>query len=228
MRHPLRLGSLVLAILLVGSVHVEAGPWDWIDELDGPGPSRGRGKPSNFMANIFCSGTERQPFRLPSPFRIDPLTKQRISETHSCLFFDFRRFGAPEDDRFYPVNFYIAEVGPSVRLHPAVELGAGFGWLRFNSRNPITNREFEGSRLTISFPRLVLKPLAVLPHARFQDNPGWGFLQMYYRATIISNELTHDDFASKPGTRFSRSHQRVQSMGFIIDVTSAYHLIREW
>ena len=52
MTRAVRLLGLVLVVLLSGAVRSEANIWDWIEALDGPGPSRSRG---NLMANIFCS-----------------------------------------------------------------------------------------------------------------------------------------------------------------------------
>lgn len=216
MKPALRLGCLVLAMFLIGSARAEADIWDWLSELNGPGPSHSRG---NVMINIFCSDSEKKgtfarAFQIPK----DP-------KVGTCFFFDTRRFRAEEDARFYRVDSSVTEFGTSVRLHAAVELGAGIGWMRFNSENPTTTTEFEGTRLTISFPRLVFKPLLAAPVARLQNDGDWGFFQMYFRETIVVGDLTQDDFASKPGTVFDRRHQRVRSMGFIIDLPSGVRLL---
>ena len=218
MRHLLCQAFLVLAISTIVPAHAEAGLWDLIDELNGPGPSSGR---FNFMANIFCSGS-------PSVARLGRLFQipRESGAVETCLYLDQRWFHADEDSRFYPVNLVITEVGPSIRLHPGIELGAGIGLLRFNSEHGVTGQEFPGTRFTISFPRLIFKPFLAAPKPYFRSNPDWGFFQIYFRETIVVGELTEGDFASKPGTTFSRRHQRVKSMGFIIDVPSGLRLLR--
>jgi len=218
MRHILQQACLVLAILVAGSAQAEAGLWDWLDELNGPGPSDGRG---NFMFNLFCSGSAPAR-RVGRVFQIprDPDARE------TCLYFDRRWFHAEEDDRFHPVNVTITEFGPSFRLHRAVELGAGVGWMSFSSRHGVTNQNFEGTSMTITISRLALKPLVLLPGQRFRSDPDWGFLQFYIRETVIATELTEVDFASKPGITFKRTNPRVSSMGFIVDVPSAFRLIQ--
>src|SRR5678815_671305 len=56
MRHVLRVGVLMFTMGLFGSGHAEAGGlWDWLEELNGPGPSATRG---NFMMNFACRRTD--------------------------------------------------------------------------------------------------------------------------------------------------------------------------
>jgi len=221
MRRALRLGFLVLGIALISATHAEAKIWDWLEELNGPGPSGSRG---NFMANIFCSGTSSASTRQTGRFFQIP---REPDARETCLYFDRRWFHADDEARFYPVNVTITEFGPSFRLHRAVELGAGVGWMSFSSKHGVTNQEFEGSRMTITFSRLVVKPLVALPVQTFRNDPDWGFLQYYIRETVVVGELTQGDFASKPGTTFSRTNQRLTSMGFIIDVPSGLRLLRQ-
>ncbi len=217
----LRLGCLLLAMSVVGPAPAQANIWDWLEVLNGPGPSRSRG---NFMVNLFCRGTDglnvaKQPRALGRFMQIPPLS----GADTTCLYVDQRWLHAEDDTRFYPVNISLTEIGSSVWLHPAVELGAGVGFLRFNSENA-ASQKFSGSRLTFSFPRLVFKPLLALERNR--QNANWGFLQIFFKESIIVGDLSDEDFASKPGTDFSRRHQRVESMGFIIDVTSLIGLFQ--
>jgi hypothetical protein len=224
MRPALRSGVLVFAMCLMGYGQAEAGLWDLIEALDGPGPSSGNG---NIMVNLICSDTGANP---AAAFKTRLLHNTlRIPESASggaCLFYDFRSFKADEDERFFPVDIDVTEFGPSLRLHAAFEVGAGIGWLSFKSRFPGATSDLEGTKLTVSFPRLVFKPLMAIPFRPFKGNPGWGFFQMYFRETIVVGNVADEDFASKPGTEFSRDDQRVSSMGFIIDVTSVLRLAR--
>jgi hypothetical protein len=217
MRFSLRLGYLVLAVTLIGTARADANIWDWLEELNGPGPSRSRG---NFMLNIKCLGRVSREDRAELNLGLFQLPKSSDADA-TCIFVDQRWLHAEEDERFYPVSVSITEAGTSAWLHPAVELGAGVGVLKFSSRNPNSNEEFGGTRMTISFPRFVFRPLLALPFPRFRDDARWGFFQVFFKETIVVGDLSQDDFASKPGTAFARRHQRVESMGFIIDATPA-------
>src|SRR5262245_29440505 len=101
MKPAMRLG-LVLTMCLVGYGRAEAGLWDWIDALDGPGPSRGKW---NIMVNLVCSDTGANPSD-PFATRLKYGTLRIPTEAGkgTCLFFDHRAFQADEDDRFYPVD----------------------------------------------------------------------------------------------------------------------------
>jgi hypothetical protein len=212
-----RLLCLVLIVVLNRAAPAHANPWDWIEALDGPGPSRSRG---NLMANIFCS--DSTPNRYTK--RIFEIPRDPDLQS-TCLFVDVRRFHADEDDRFYPVDLTITEFGSSVRFHRALEMGVGVGWMSFSSHYPgKDDDEIEGTRMTISFPRLVFKPL--LMSKGWGRNADLGFIQMYVRESIIVGGLDQDDFATKPGHDFSRRHQRVLSMGFIVDAPSAVRLVK--
>lgn len=217
MRFSPRLGYLVLAITLIGNARADANIWDWLEELNGPGPSRSRG---NFMFNLKCTKTDGlnlsgRPRKLG---RFLEIPEEANTDT-TCLFIDQRWLHAEEDDRFYPVNISITEVGTSAWLHETTELGAAIGVMKFSSRNSLTDQEFSGARMTITFPRLVFRPLLAIPSDKFKK-ARWGFFQVFFKESIVVGDLDQDDFASKPGNVFSRRHQRVESMGFIIDVTS--------
>jgi hypothetical protein len=219
MRHASRLGVLMFTMALAGSGRAEAGGlWDWLEELNGPGPSKGW----NFMFNVKCTGnlTEEVDGKVTTK-KLDTGIFQLPEKARSnarCLFMDFRSLKADDDERFYPVNVKTLEFGPSAWVHPALEIGAGFGRMWFSSTNTSTGQEFHSGNWTISFPRVMFKPLLALPFKTFED-ARWGILQMYFKETIVVGTLSQDDFASKPDTSFERSHQRVESMGFIVDVT---------
>ena len=54
MRPAFRLIALILLVCLIGSGRAEAGIWDWLEELNGPGPSTSKHGPA-IMANLYCS-----------------------------------------------------------------------------------------------------------------------------------------------------------------------------
>ena len=227
MRHASRVGVLMFTMALAASSRAEAGGlWDWLEELNGPGPSTGW----NLLYNVHCFGKDGLPPGVTDESKRKDLTGlfavPRYSNADaSCLFVDYRDLHAEEDFRFYPVDVRIIEGGTSAWVHSAVEIGAGVGWMHFSSRNPVTNQDFSGNRLTISFPRFVFRPLNALPWPKFRD-ARWGFFQMYFKETIVVGNVNEGDFASKPGTVFDRSNQRVESMGFLIDLRAFVQTLR--
>ena len=52
MRPVFRLVAMALLVCLIGSGRADAGIWDWLEELNGPGPSTGSSFP--FMVSFFC------------------------------------------------------------------------------------------------------------------------------------------------------------------------------
>ena len=229
MRAVLRLGFLVLLVFVVGSPRAEAGFWDWLEELNGPGPSTSRQGPA-IMANVYCSQATSRSKPGGESLGVKALTRAfRIPDDPgkgTCIFWDRHAFHAEDDPRFYPVDISTWEIGTSTRFHPSLEIGAGFGRMSFSSRNTDdpTEPEKSGSRFTVSFPRMVFKPLLAVPAKSFQDRPGLGFFQVYFKYTIVVGDLTNEDFASKPGNVFQRTNQRVESVGFIIDASSVLDL----
>lgn len=216
MKRTLQLLGLVITVLLVCSrpAEAKAGWWDWLEDLSGPGPFTTRG---NLMTTIICSDSDADT-KVGSLFKLSDPTKPG---TGSCLYFDYRAFRAEADQRYNKVDVSIAEFGPSVRLHPAVEVGAGVGFIHFSSTAPGA-KAVTATRFTISFPRLVFMPLQAIPSPRFQNDNRWGFLKLYWRETIITGELDQSNFATIPGAAvsFRSKGERVKSMGFIIDLTA--------
>ena len=314
MRPAYRLVALVLLVCLIGSGRAEAGIWDWLEELNGPGPSSTRG---NFMMNFSCrrideivkpttirvmdgkASTEEESriralveagdaaalaeplftadikestTRWTKPGLVqtvaggdpvsaiktktvtttkrevtwDPVsqgTRTKITESVAqtemfrtqlpklkipkdpgaaakCWFFDVRALHASGDARFYPVTILFPEVGTSVWLHDLVEVGAGAGGIFFWSRNKETGQEFKGFRPTVTFPRISFRPLLAIPQV---SNARWGFFQVYFKESIILFTLDENDFATITGHTFSRHSQRVESMGFILDLTALFN-----
>ena len=230
MRSARRLGGLVLLVCLIGSGRADAGIWDWLEELNGPGPSTGNNLP--FMISFFCkpynqtgAADQRKSVRLlraafELPEKLEP------GKVSTCFYYDSHSFHANEDVLFFPVDSRLWEFGVSTKLHPTVEIGAGLGRFSFSSRFPDSagGEELRGGRLAVTFPRVVFKPLLAIPWVSEKD-AAWGFLQLYFKNTIIEGTLADEDFASKEGTEFFRNNQRVESVGFTIDLTAVANLI---
>jgi len=138
-----------------------------------------------------------------------------------CIFFDTRAFEVKDlnDPRYFPTRLEVYEAGPTYRLWTPLEIGVGMGAIHFHSGSVITNR------VIFDVPRVSLKPLLLVPaHQKFR-NGGLGFLQVYYRVSVIQGELTQDNFRPKPGTTFKTNNDFVPSAGFMIDPIALIRLI---
>src|SRR5205823_4424459 len=104
------------------------------------------------------------------------------------------------------------------RLHPALELGVGIGWIQFHSKGG--GRDVTTSKPIVSLPRVIVMPLLAVP--QWQDKRYLGFLKVYYRYTLIMGRLTDENFASKTGTVLDVKNERKNSAGLIFDLTPVF------
>ena len=141
----------------------------------------------------------------------------------TCFYYDTHSFHADADDRFHEVDSRLWEFGVTTRLHETVEIGGGLGRFSFSSRFPDSDggEELSGGRFAVTFPRFVFKPLLAIPWGSPKKDPAWGFLQLYFKHTIIVGTLADEDFASLDGTDFIRTNQRVESVGVTFDLTGS-------
>lgn len=213
MLRTLRVTSLVLITMLVWSQPANADWWDFFAELSGPGPFHGRGHwPENVMATIYCHGVSSGSgwVRL----------LDKAEARGPCFFADLRNFEAPNDDKFFRTRATVTEIGPTYRLAPPIEVGIGVGVIHFNS----TSRTAD--RFTLSFPRVVLKPILLVPSWQESRKGNWGFFQIYFRETRILGELNgKDDFRAASTRPFQARNDMVASTGFLIDVVGLTRLI---
>ena len=229
MRPAFRLVALILLVCLIGSGRAEAGIWDWIEELNGPGPSTGSNLP--FMISFLCKPYDKTRAAsegkgkelLRAAFEVPALPEPGAVNT--CFYYDFHSFHVDEDVHFYDVNSRLWELGVSTKLHATVEIGGGVGRFSFNSRFPdsLGGTELSGGRLAVTFPRVVFKPLLAIPG--LPKKPELGFVQFYFKNTILKGTLADENFASKEGTEFIRTNQRVESVGVTFDLTVVGNII---
>jgi hypothetical protein len=202
---------LALILLIVSARPAKANIWDILLELSGPGPFDGRG---NASATIYCHG-----FDSGSGFL---RLLDRPDARGPCFFVDVRRFESPDDERFFRVRVTTTEVGPMYRIAPPIEVGFGVGVIHFNSSGRTADRA------TFSFPRVVLKPLLLVPSWQGKRKGNLGFFQFYFRETQILGELNKkDDFRATPTNTqpFKVNNDLVASAGMIIDVVGLVRLI---
>jgi hypothetical protein len=222
----LRAGTLLLIIMTIGSVPARADFWDWMGGLSGPGRFETRG---NTALTVYCfhpdftadekegkTGNQRG-----GNDRFFHLLQDR-TRRGPCISFDFRGFRTlkhRDDPRFFPVRVEVYEAGTTYRVWTFLEVGVGAGVIHFNSDGRTKDK------MIIDVPRVVFKPLLVVPALQKKRNGGFGFLQMYYRASVIPGKLTQDDFRPKPGTVFQVKNDLVPSGGFMIDPIALARLL---
>ena len=229
MRPVFRLVAMALLVCLIGSGRAEAGIWDWLEELNGPGPSTGSSFP--FMVSFLCAPYAKHDDAATQRTSVNILRKafktpDRETRVSTCFYYDTHSFHADADDRFHEVDSRLWELGVTTRLHETVEIGGGLGRFSFSSRFPDSDggEELSGGRFAVTFPRFVFKPLLAIPWGS-PKSPAWGFLQLYFKHTIIVGTLADEDFASLDGTDFIRTNQRVESVGVTFDLTGVANLI---
>jgi len=212
-----RVNALVLLVMLIWVQPARADWWDWLEELTAPGPSHSRG---NIALTIYCNrdkANDRSVKGTPMDGGwFKPLSKN--STQHLCYFADVRRFKSEEDARFFPARIEMYEAGPTFTLsqNVPIEIGIGAGLMHIDSSG------IKADRMTISFPRIVFKPLLLLHSLKESPNSAdYGFFQLYFRETRVFGEFTASDFNTKPGYTFqSRVNGDLpRSFGFIVDGT---------
>jgi hypothetical protein len=206
-----RINVVVLMIMFIWAQPARADIWDWLEELTAVGPSHSRG---NLTVTLHCRGQNAGWFK-PLPSEDGRSIFQR-----TCYFADVRRFKSEEDARFFPSRIEMYEAGPMFQVIPPLEIGAGVGLMHIDSSGIKVNR------MTVSLPRIVLKPLLLIP--ALEKKPDWGFIQLYFRETRIYDEFTEADFNTKPGYTFpSRINGDMpRSFGFMIDGTLLFRSIK--
>jgi hypothetical protein len=232
MKHASRVGVLMLTIALAGSGRADAGGlWDWLEELNGPGPSTGRSLP--FMVSFLCrpfadgeitQSTSKSKNAVRKVLKIPDQVQQ--GKVNTCLYFDSHAFHAEQDVHYHDVDSRLWEFGVTTKLHPTVEIGGGLGRFSFSSHEDATGRDLNGQRFAVTFPRIAFKPLLAIPGA--PKSQALGLVQLYFKYTIIVGTLEDEDFANFRNIDFIRKNQRVESVGLTLDLTAAANLVANW
>ena len=92
------------------------------------------------------------------------------------------------------------------------------GVVHFHSGAVVTNR------FIFDIPKVTLKPLLLIPAHQNVRNGGLGFIQFYYRASLIQGVLTQDNFRPKGTTTFRADNHLVASAGFLVDPVALVRL----
>jgi hypothetical protein len=205
MRRVLRLGCFTLIVMGLCSRPAEAGLWDWLEELSGPGPFR-EDALANFTARVCFTPTPRSGSREP------------------CVYLDYRRFINNEDDNFFEeigeVRATAFDFGLTWEIWRPIDVGVGGGFLRFHTSKKDT------TRTTLVGPRVQVKPLLF-----FRPAPYWSqdqnlrrrqwasVLKFYVRHSVILGRLQGTtDFGAEKSS-FDVTNDRVMSYGFLLDFT---------
>ena len=153
MRRSILLVMLTLLLIMPSRSARASGFWDWMQEWSGPGPFVGKGHRPPVLVNL-CSDAYRE--------------VSSAADSPSCLYFDVRWLETEANDNFpVPVSVTLFDVGVTTkaqvwRLHDAVEVGYGVGWLHAKSGTRGTLGGKSMNKLTFTLPRVTVKPLVAV------------------------------------------------------------------
>lgn len=197
--------ALVVGALLAPAQPAYADFIDWLQDLSGPG---------HFDHKLLHSAFGTGPcFGAPTLGLLAVHTTVGLKTP--CIYVDVAGYRAEREDHknqqagYGDVDAQTNEFGLTFGLIPSVEVGAGGGWIHFDTNGIETNRGI------VTPLRVVLKPLALVPG---WQRKGWaGIWKFYVRRTIIVGGLNGADFGVAPGI-YDEPSEGVWSRGFAIDV----------
>jgi hypothetical protein len=134
-----------------------------------------------------------------------------------CAYIDQGFFHAAANNArgFAKIGAHLTDIGPSLRLHDGVDLGAGFGWVTFNG-----DRVEASPHMTITPLRLIFRPITMLAPEQYRRK--WmGVLNIYWKETFVVGKLNARDFGSMTDG-FSIDGELVRSFGLNVDVTALF------
>jgi hypothetical protein len=134
-----------------------------------------------------------------------------------CAYIDQGLFRAPRNDArgFGKVGAHLTDVGPSLRLHDGVDLGAGFGYVTFSG-----DRVEASPHLTVTPLRLIFRPVTLIVPEEYRRR--WmGVFNIYWKETFVVGKLNARDFGSTTDG-FAVDGELVRSFGLNFDVTALF------
>jgi len=207
----LRLIVVGLVVVMAQARAAQANIWDFLEQLSGPGPFHSRG-------NVLFSGaclSQLGGGNAAGAMNYFGIPPEVTSPATPCFYFDLRRLRADADGRFKEVDASAYEFGVTFPIRRPIEIGAGLGWIHFESNGASTN-QFSGTPL-----RVVLKPLLFVPSLQTKKWPG--FIKYQVKMTIIDGMAGEDFGVSNSVFDERNKHNFLTSAGFIIDVLELIH-----
>lgn len=212
----------VAACLSPGVAFAQGGGKGWLERLSGPGPFDGQRYDFRLVCFYGDSPTERisdhswlwfdrnsRQEGVGNSCWSDSAPNLRMYVMLEADWFESQENNLQFDSSSDRAEVELVSVKPAlmVRLHPTLDVGAGFGlnW-------------FSGDAFD-SFFRTSMQPLRVIwtPFAAFNPrNARLRFLRIPLEANVIEGRFTSADFGA-PG-RFSARNELLWSSGFIIDI----------
>ena len=218
MRRAFSLVGLFLIALTAAPRSAEADIWDWLQEFSGPGPFHTRN------LNLMVPCTNEVGVRSEALPQVDP------SNPKPCWYIDYRSFKNNTDqDNFKAgkVELHVFEVGGSVRLHRAIDVGFGGGAMFFN-----TEKGGKFVRGVLTVPRVQITPAMLFGSSGFwsgHQSRGKTLLKSvkyYLKENIVLGPLDAERFGlSASQSNFKVTNDRVFSCGFIIDFNEAVRFV---
>jgi hypothetical protein len=106
------------------------------------------------------------------------------------------------------------DFGPVARVHDGVDIGGGFGWVRFRG----LGGSIDVKRMTFTPIRIILRPAIIaLPDSLRQKWRWTGVFTMYFKETYVKGTLTAADF-NVPTSDWAENGELIRSFGINLDL----------
>jgi len=145
-----------------------------------------------------------------------------------CAYFDFGGFTNDVGETGVDLNGFptvtadLFDFGGVARLHDGLDIGGGFGFVRFSSES--AQGTIHETRMTLTPLRTVVRPL-LLVWPEHRRKKWMGILSLYWKETYIVGELQGADFGA-PENSYRSNGELVRSFGVTLDWTALIPTIK--
>lgn len=224
------------ALLFAQPASAGDGMWAWLSSLSPPGPFTGDrfGWPALLATACRQDGDWKlSPFGTHSADQTNRRGTTEGAQGHPilpCAYVEWVHFksesdfkGNPDSVAGYPeIHVRQFDIGMSVRLHDALDIGGGYGRIWFRHDDEATGTEATKAKFTITPVRVVMRPLLFfVPENRWR--PFAGAVSVYWKEVFVPGPIRGDDFGEKRPkgqAEFSEDATFAASVGVILDVTA--------
>jgi hypothetical protein len=135
-----------------------------------------------------------------------------------CGYFDSGRYKAYEEDPRFPgladLQARMYDLGPVARVHDGVDIGGGFGWVRFKGMGGAVDLK----KMTFTPIRIILRPAIIALPDELRRKWRWaGIFTMYFKETYVKGKLEAADFDVQ-SSDWAENGELVRSFGINLDL----------